>query len=80
VINDRKKCVEWVTDTLKNKLNLKTKIVGCKESGTVIVVSLENEEEKKKVMKNKCKLKAESIYIKNDLSWKERNVQVRINK
>jgi len=25
-------------------------------------------------------LKGESIYIENDLSWEERNVQVRINK
>jgi len=42
---------------LKDKLNIKTKIVGCRESGTMIVVRLENEEEKKEVMKNKYRLK-----------------------
>jgi len=68
VINDRKKCVEWVTDMLQDKLNIKTKIVGCRESGMVIVVRLENEEEKKKEIKNKYKLKGKSTYIENDLS------------
>jgi len=46
----------------------------------VIVIRLKNEEEKKEVMKNKYKLKEESIYIENDLSWEERNIQVRIYK
>jgi len=65
---------------LKDKLNIKTKVIGCRESGTVIVVRLENEEEKKEVIKNKYKLKRESIYIENDLRWEERNVQVSIYK
>jgi len=65
---------------LKDKLNIKARIVGCRESGAVVIVRLENEKEKKEVMKNKYKLKGESIFIENDLSWEERNVQVKINK
>jgi len=43
-------------------------------------MKMESEEEKKKVMRNKFRLKEERIYIENDLSWEERNVQVKINK
>jgi len=46
----------------------------------VEVVRLESEEEKKEVMRNKYRLKGENIFIKNDLSWEERNVQVKINR
>jgi len=45
-----------------------------------VVIRLENGEEKKEVMKNKYKLKGKSIFIENDLSWEEKNIQVKINK
>jgi len=44
-----------------------------------VVVRLEDEETKKKVMRNKSRLKGENIFIENDLSWEERNVQGKIN-
>jgi len=78
--NDRKKCIDWVTDLLKDKLGLEVKVAGCRESGTVVVVKLEDEEEKKKIMRNKYRLKGNSFFIENDLSWEERNVQGKINK
>jgi len=80
VESDRKKCVEWATRLIKDKLCVDAKVVGCRESGAVVVIRLENEEEKKEVMQNKFRLKGESIFIENDLSWEDRNVQVRINR
>jgi len=66
--NDRKKCVEWVPGLIKDELCVDAKMMGCRESGAVVVVRLENEEEKKEVMQNKFRLKGESIFIENDLS------------
>lgn len=39
-----------------------------------------SEKVKKKVMRNKFKLKGEKIFIKNDLSWEERKIQDKINR
>jgi len=80
VENDRKKGAEWVERLIRKKLGVNTNVLGCRESGTVLVVRLESEEEKREVMRNKFKLKGDTIYIENDLSWKERNTQVKINK
>jgi len=55
--NDRKKGINWVTDLIKEKLCVDAKIVACRESGTVIMVKMENEEEKREVMRNKFRLK-----------------------
>jgi len=49
-------------------LGEEARVVGCRESEEVMVVRLENEEEKKEVMRNKYRLKGESIFIENDLS------------
>jgi len=38
---------------IKNKLREEARVVGCRESEEVVVIKLENEEEKKKVMQNK---------------------------
>jgi len=64
---------------LKTKMKVDCRIVGCRESGAVVVIRLESEEEKRKVMRNKHRLKRERIFIEIDLSWEKRNVQVRIN-
>jgi len=40
---------------------------------------LESDEEEKEIMRNKHKLKGVRIFIENDLSWEERNIQVKIN-
>lgn len=45
-----------------------------------MIVGLENEEDKKEIMRKKSKLKGGNIFIDNDLSWEERKTQKRINK
>jgi len=77
---DRKREAEWVKRMIKEKVGVDINVLGCRESGTVLVVKLENEEEKKEMMKNKYRLKGEKIYIENDLSWEDGNIQVKINK
>jgi len=80
VEKDRKRGMEWVERLIREKVEVDVNVVGCRESGTVLVVKLESEEEKREVMRNKHRLKGEKIYIENDLSWEERNTQVKINK
>jgi len=77
---DRKKEAEWVEKLIREKVGVDINVLGCRESGTVLVIKLESEEEKKEVMRNKHRLKGEKIYIENDLSWEERSIQVKINK
>lgn len=50
------------------------------KSGKVLVVKLENEIQKKVIMRNKNKLKGEKIFIENDLCWEDRKVQEEMNK
>lgn len=51
------------------------------KSGKVLVVKLENEIQKKVIMRNKNKLKREKIFIENDLCWEDtRKVQEEMNK
>jgi len=80
VEKDRKRETEWVERLIREKVEVDVNVVGCRESGTVLVVKLESEEEKREVMRNKHRLKGEKIYIENDLSWEERNTQIKINK
>jgi len=35
---------------------------------------------KREVMRNKFRLKGEKMYVENDLSWEERNTQIKINR
>lgn len=49
------------------------KIGGTEKS--ILVIECRNWKEKEKVMKNKSKLAGTSIYINNDLTWKERKMQ-----
>jgi len=77
---DRKKVSEWIEKLFREKMGVDINVQGCRESGTVIVAKLESEEEKREVMRNKYKLKGGNIFIENDLSWEERNIQVKINR
>lgn len=77
---DRKEGKEWAAALIKEKIGVECGVVGCRESGTVVIVKLENEEAKKEIMRNKFKLKGDRIYIENDLSWEERKIQEKINK
>ena len=74
---------EWAEKFLAMKLGIKTIIVSTRASGgreRVIIAKLENEEEKRRVMMNKSKLKGTKIYIENDLSFEERRKQEEIKK
>jgi len=44
------------------------------------VIRLASEEEKREVIRNKFRLKGGNIFVENDLSWEERNTQIKINK
>lgn len=55
------------------------KLLVSKLSGAVIIVKLENETQKKKIMINKSRFKGESAYIENDLCWEDRKIQEKIN-
>lgn len=75
---DKKGCEKWIEDLIKTKLGVDMKTEGYRVSGTVIV-KLKNED-KKKEMSNKNKLKGERIFIENDLSWEERKIQEKMNR
>jgi len=75
---DKKEMREWAMSLIKEKIGVDCKVIGCRESGTVLVIKLENEEMKKNIMRNKYKLKGDRIFIENDVSWEERRVQERI--
>jgi len=78
--NDRKKGMEWAENLIREKMCVSTKVTGCRESGTVIVISFNSEEDKREVMSNKFRLKGGNIFVENDLSWEERSIQAKINK
>jgi len=61
VENDRRKKAEWVENLIKEKLCVDTNVIGCRESGAVLVVRLESEEEKREIMRNKFRLKGEKM-------------------
>lgn len=63
---------------IKEKLEVDCRIVECRNSGPVIVAKVENEDKKKEIM-SKSRLKGERIFIENDLSWDERKVQEKIS-
>jgi len=49
-----------------------------RRSGPIIIV--QGEDGKKKIMRNKFKLKSDRIYIENDLSFEERKIWKKINR
>lgn len=49
-------------------------------SGKVIMINSKNNNMKKEVMKNKNKLKGESIFVEHDLMWHKRKIQEKIKK
>jgi len=52
------------------------KVIGKEEK--IILVELENFEEKMKIMKNKYKLRGKKIYVDEDMTRKEREIQKRV--
>lgn len=59
---------ERMEEFRREKLNIEVKVIRCRRSGGVLVVKLENEHMKKKVMRNKSKLKGRNSFIENNLS------------
>jgi len=80
VEKDWKKGREWASEYIREYIGVECKVVSCRESGAVVVVKLEDEDMKKEIMKNKCKLKGGRVFIENDLSWEERKTQGEINR
>lgn len=54
------------------------KVTDCRRSGNCLIATLNREEMKSEVMRNKSKLRGEKFFIENDLTWEERKVQERI--
>lgn len=71
---------EKMEEFRRKKLNIEVKVIRCRRSEGVLVVKMENEHMKKKVMRNKSKLKGRNIFTENNLSWEERKVQEKINR
>jgi len=79
VEGEKKKRQEWVKELIKNKIGVECEVGEVRKSGPVIVVKIINEERKRDIMRQKYKLKGEQMYIENDLSYKERKVQEKMN-
>lgn len=55
-----------------------TKVTKCRVSGNTIVATIENGEEKNRILKIKGLLGGKKIFIENDLTWEERKIQKKI--
>ena len=75
---DEKDLKKNLQDFLKEKLDVEVTVTEAWESGKVYIAKLATVEEKHEVMVNKGKLKETKIYIDNDMSYEERQVQVEI--
>lgn len=67
--------VEWVQKFLREKIGTKIKIVSCRKSGDVLMAKVENEEKKREIITNKCKLGKERIFIENNLMGKKKGTK-----
>jgi len=67
-------------ELIKRKLGMDCRINEVRKSEPIIIVKMESEEGKKEIMKMKSKLKGDSLFIKNDLSFKERKVQEKLSR
>lgn len=45
---------------------------GRKDRGEMVIVKMKNEEVKRRIMRNKWKLREEEVWIEEDLTWEER--------
>jgi len=77
---EKDKRIEWVKELIKGKLGVDCRINEIKKSGPVIIVKMDSEEGKKEIMKVKNKLKGDSLFIENDLSFEERKVQEKLSR
>lgn len=75
--------VNSVKEFIKEKVKVEAKIkkafnIRTKENKKVTVVQLESIEKKKEVMKNKKNIGPMKVFIDDDLTWKEREIQSKI--
>jgi len=49
--------------------------VGGGGRGGILIVKMDSEEEKRKILQNKWRLKGEEVWIEKDLTWQERNIR-----
>jgi len=63
-----------VKEVIRKKLGIECKVNEVRKSGPVIIVKLDSEERKKEIIKNKSKLKGDSLFIENDLNFEERKM------
>lgn len=68
----------WVRNFLQDRIKVRCNIVEARMSGKVIVVKLEEEQDKTEIMRNKNRLIGGTIYIENDLTREERHRQKEI--
>lgn len=55
---------EKMEEFRREKLNIEVKVIRCRRSEGVLVVKMENEHTKKKIMRNKSKLKGRNFHRK----------------
>lgn len=70
-----------VTEMLKKELNAEVRVEEAfwtKRGTNMITAKLENKDQKREIMTKKKNLKGKRIFIDNDLTWKERQVQKEI--
>lgn len=63
---------EKIQEMIRGKLGVELKIVSVRRSGRVLIVKLGREEEKRRIMENKYKLRGERIFIEQDMIWEDR--------
>lgn len=80
VNTEEKDLKKWISEFIKEKMEIEVEIVSCRKSGKVLVTKLKDWQMKSKEMENKIKLKGGRIFIENDLTWQERKTQEKINK
>lgn len=71
---------EEIEECLRTEIEVGVKVVRYRRSNKIVVATVEEEEVKKIIMKNKKKLKGKRIFIENDLSWEERKIQEKIGR
>jgi len=79
-MGDAEESKVWAKEFLKEKIGMECQMEKCWKSGLVIIVKIENEERKREVIISKHKLKRGKIFIENDLSFKKREIQKKINR
>ncbi|XP_031777959.1 golgin subfamily A member 6-like protein 6 [Nasonia vitripennis] len=86
LIGKKDEVKDWVEKLIEEKLGTEVKVETARIGGgrsrvdRVVIAKLRSEEEKRKVMKNKSKLRGTNIYIEHDLSYEEKRKQKEIKR